>query len=308
MKLFASAACATALLSCVSVRAAPTQEELYESVKALQAEVRSLRRELETEKAARRSAPRKVANAWTADPPPSRTAAPARPALVPDALTWAGSYAGAAFGFGTSRTYGVQTQLQQPSPFNSVQPFAEEGHPTSAAISLFAGHDFALGSHMIGGLQVDGTLWHSAGTSTIVSVGRDSFNPQPFLSKFPARLQPSWSVSALAKVGYIYSSELMLYIIGGATYGGMESSLSGIFNEPAGHGYVGATFGFGGEARIAPNWTAIADYRFTHFFEGDGKQALLQSGSFFNTFGFVARTHEQTDMHHLRLGVVRRFE
>src|SRR5215207_11723526 len=99
-----SSATLVAALIATPALSAPSQEEMFETVKALQAELRALRQELQQHSARARQVetakPAKARSDWAAQS--------YRPGSVEvaQAPAWAGLYAGAAFGLGVSHTHG----------------------------------------------------------------------------------------------------------------------------------------------------------------------------------------------------------
>src|SRR5215207_5488465 len=168
-----SSATLVAALIATPALSAPSQEEMFETVKALQAEVRALRQELQQHKRARQvetAKPAKARSDWAAQSYQPGSVE------VAQAPAWAGLYAGAAFGLGVSHTHGpndsttasfssnFQPNFTFSTTFRSVstQSIHETASPTAAAISGMIGYDYELGSNIVGGFQGDGTLWQRA--------------------------------------------------------------------------------------------------------------------------------------------------
>ncbi len=315
---------------------------MFETVKALQAEVRALRQELQQHKRARQvetAKPAKARSDWAAQSYQPGSVE------VAQAPAWAGLYAGAAFGLGVSHTHGpndsttasfssnFQPNFTFSTTFRSVstQSIHETASPTAAAISGMIGYDYELGSNIVGGFQGDGTLWQRASNAKSLSL-QTGFSEQNNQSRFLGILSanaltspsepvlthsivtnaPMWTVSALGKAGYKITPTTLLYAVGGGTYGSYE--VSG--GAPA--GLFGLTGGLGVEAKVDAQWSLLLDYRFTHFFDGTGNTQFASVNTFplgraqgFNQFSLFASVNPVTinaDLHHFRLGFARRFD
>jgi len=171
--------------------------------------------------------------ALAADMPPSRYMPPPRaPAYVPFFM-WTGFYVGinAGYGFGTSNwtdTAGVTT-----GDFNV----------SGGAVGGTLGYNMQFGSAILG-IETD-LDWASIKGSTAVNCG----------TTCDTELQ--WLGTTRARLGYALD-RFLPYITGGAAYGSIKASLSGIGSTTATK--VGWTAGGGLEYAFLNNWTVKAEY------------------------------------------------
>ena len=142
-------------------------------------------------------------------------------------------------------------------------------------------------------------------------------------------LKPTWTGSALARLGFVVSPDLLIYGLGGWTYVGFDTEGEGEVAHSG--GAHGATAGVGAEVRLNPGWSFQAEYRFTYL---PGFSVTTDTGSssngptnfsssntseqFSSSFSTTSRsgssnstlnrTRISGDLHNFRLGLVRYFD
>jgi len=198
------------------------------------------------------------------------------PPPAPEPIAWEGLYAGVSFAAGLFKAnastvfHSVNTQnLAFPSgsarTITSVQDFASSasGSNWGAQSDIYLGYNFRIGSSVVAGFQVEGTIANERalldGTSNSVTntttvntpPGSVSSTSTVATSTIRDSLAERWAAAALARVGVLLAPRDLVYVIGGYTYGGFE------WNGRS-FGLNGATVGAGWEHEVAPSWTLKA--------------------------------------------------
>ncbi len=274
-----------------------TLKSLQSRIASLEAENREVKRETASSRAEAQALRRKLAAAPAAGAPAmaipatavaaaSQSYARAAPPGAPPVPSWAGFYAGAAFGLASLRA-GVdqtdhsalnETATSIPPGFSEVvtQTFDSattlHGRNIGAAANLFLGYNFLAGDRFVVGGQVEGGVSNmrvnlsgtrtSAATTTAVltppgGVAGTFSSTQVSNSTASDVLDQRWMVSALARAGILLDPVDYLYAIGGYTYGRFALGQS--------FGLNGGTVGAGWERQLAPGWTFRAEGRYTKF-------------------------------------------
>ncbi len=275
-----------------------TLKSLQSRIASLEAENREVKRETATSQAEARELRRKLAAApaanggamrtglVTASAAPSRSYAMAAPALAAPALpSWAGLYAGAAFGLASLRPgvnqtdHTVLNETATSIPPGSLELLAENldsastlrGRNAGAIANLFLGYNFLVGDRFVVGGQVEGGVSNirvnlSGTSTTAVNASTVITTPNGTTATSAAQasnatltdtLDQRWMMSALARAGILLDPADYLYAIGGYTYGRFAFGQS--------FGMNGGTIGAGWERQLAPGWTLRAEGRYTKF-------------------------------------------
>ncbi len=198
---------------------------------------------------------------------------------------WDGLYGGVSYGPASIRATTstvAHTVTNRTSTFGTVQTTTtitdtitnSSGSNWGALADIYLGYNFRLGSNVIAGLQVEGTIANdqaqlsatqaSLANSTTVTTPPGTTTTSSTLStvNFIDGLAERWAVSALGRLGWLVDPRDLIYVVGGYTYGGFEWSGRSF-------GLNGATVGAGWEHEIAPAWTFKAEYRYTQFEDKD---------------------------------------
>jgi len=266
---------------------AQTPPDVMAVIKALEARVATLEaenRKFKAEAARKNSEPKPHIPARTAETTPAPEAyalvskAPVAPR--PEVPSWQGLYAGGAFGVGwmgaRSRSQFFDTSSDLFNDTDPTFPFTELFQSTSTTVAqgrgrslgafadLFLGYNFRLGSNVVGGVQVEGTLAHlpvrlrSSETGSQVTVatvlpgGTPTISTSTFTDTFEDELTGRWMVSVLGRLGVLATPNDLLYVIGGYTHARIDALTSNV-------GLHGGTIGLGGEHKVDPLWTLRAE-------------------------------------------------
>src|SRR5439155_3639449 len=208
---------------------AQTPPDVMAVIKALEARVATLEaenRKFKAEAARKNSEPKPHIPARTAETTPAPEAyalvskAPVAPR--PEVPSWQGLYAGGAFGVGwmgaRSRSQFFDTSSDLFNDTDPTFPVTELFQSTSTTVAqgrgrslgafadLFLGYNFRLGSNVVGGVQVEGTLAHlpvrlrSSETGSQVTVatvlpgGTPTISTSTFTDTFEDELTGRWMV------------------------------------------------------------------------------------------------------------------
>jgi opacity protein-like surface antigen len=259
--------------------------------------------------------------------------APPLPAAIP---AWEGLYGG--FSFGPAWLRAATSTASRPG-FSQTETFAglvavtnsatnsrssASGANVGAQSDIFLGYNFRLGSNVIAGWQVEGTIANTqaqlAGSTTsltnrtLVVTPPGSITSGSTLStaSFIDNLAERWAVSALGRVGVLIDPRDLVYLIGGYTYGGFDWG-----GRP--FGLHGATVGAGWEREIAPGWTFKAEYRYTRFQDKDLPRSTSSTSndvtvspfgtatSVINSSSAITDRVSGLDLHALRFGITHYF-
>lgn len=260
------------------------------------------------------------------------------PPPAPEPIAWEGLYAGVSFGAGLFKAnastvfHSVNTQnLAFPTgsarTITSVQDFASSasGSNWGAQSDIYLGYNFRIGSSVVAGFQVEGTIANERalldGTSNSVTntttvntpPGSVSSTSTVATSSIRDSLAERWAAAALARVGVLLAPRDLVYVIGGYTYGGFE------WNGRS-FGLNGATVGAGWEHEVAPSWTLKAEYRYTAFESKDlsrpsnssSTQTDVSAGGSITTIAnFTSATTDRASgiaLHTLRFGITHYFD
>ena len=260
------------------------------------------------------------------------------PPLAPEPIAWEGLYAGVSYGAGLFKAnaatafHSVNAQaLTFPTgsvrTITSVQDFAStaSGSNWGAQSDIYLGYNFRIGSSVVAGFQVEGTIANeraqldgtsnSVLTTTTVNTPPGSVSTSSTITTATIRdsLAERWAVAALGRVGVLLAPRDLVYVIGGYTYGGFEwNGRSFDLN--------GATVGAGWEHEIAPSWTLKAEYRYTAFESKDlsrpsnssSTQSDVSGGTTTTTIAnFTSATTDRASgisLHALRFGITHYFD
>lgn len=259
--------------------------------------------------------------------------------IAPATLGWTGLYVGAAGGGGwmhgneaLGETSNVSSVFSTPTTTDVDTSTGTEtgsltGRNPGAMASLFVGYNYMLSNNWLIGGQLEGTLANTrvglngsgSTTSTSTSVttppggaaGTSTSTTTGTFSGLPDTLDNRWSLSVLARAGFLVDPSDVVYLIGGYTYGRFEAELTGF-------GMHGGTIGVGWERQIISGWNLRAEYRYTRF--GSETVNLVESStSTASTTGAVpasttlasttsvASHFSDVDMHSVWLGVSHSF-
>jgi opacity protein-like surface antigen len=186
----------------------------------------------------------------------------------PPFWTWRGVYVGGSAGVGA---------LQSRRSIGSINTFTATGNPPSVSNALFnsSGSDFGgvmdayvgwnetVGSAMLIGGQLEATLAqiNLAQAGTTVSRGPNFSSTGENLTGF----RMGWMVTALARLGWVISDADMMYALGGWSYARFRDDYAA-----KDFALNGPSLGAGWEHRIGSSpWTIKAEYRYTHFMDGN---------------------------------------
>ena len=259
----------------------------------------------------------------------------APPAVMP-APAWEGLYAG--FSFGPAWLKATTSTVSRPG-FSQTETFAglvgvtnsatdsrssASGANLGAQSDIFLGYNFRLGSNVIAGWQVEGTIANTqaqlAGSTTSLTNRTTVVTPPGSITSastlstasFIDNLAERWAVSALARLGVLIDPRDLVYLIGGYTYGGFDWGGRSF-------GLHGATVGAGWEREIAPGWTFKAEYRYTRFQDKDLPRSTSSTSndvtvsplgtgtSVINSSSAITDRVSGLDLHALRFGITHYF-
>ncbi|MBX9741578.1 MAG: porin family protein [Beijerinckiaceae bacterium] len=232
-----------------------------------------------------------TASAVAADLP--RRGAPAPYLAAAPLFTWTGFYvglnAGAAFGNSSSMT--------DLNGYNLLNEVTGLGSKTSFTGGAQAGFNYQINSFVVG-VEGDINYLDHKQTALVASAPLDSF----------VRARGSYLATVRARAGVAFDRAL-IYVTGGFAFSDLKTSyidncdvgLCGFdLISASAKTNTGYALGAGLEYAFTNNWTAKAEYLYTHF---DGKTATAVSG-LGGTFSFRAK---DTTLNVVRVGVNYKF-
>jgi outer membrane immunogenic protein len=196
----------------------------------------------------------------------------------------------------------------QTDTFRSVAK--SSGHDIGAALDLFAGVNQQIGRHLVGGVQVEGSIadlsFDSDGTRSFVE--SNDAGPTGYTGEGPFRphVYSRWMVSALARAGLLVSPTTLAYGLVGWTGAQFEyqNLTDNLFYQPEDSFWAnGITFGGGAEQKLASNWNICAEYRYTDFPDLSVGNNFSWSSSLPSTQTNTIRTKFDENMQMVRVGV-----
>jgi len=205
--------------------------------------------------------------------------APARPvAQAQPTSNWSGSQVGGFNGASNMSNAMVEPgaflYFAFPSSSNVETPFSVKGHPWSYTAGLFVGHNWQLGSWVVGG---EGDIaWKNAQSSNSLyttAASGGAFRTEAFYGT----VKQNWDASIRARGGFLYTPWTLIYATGGVAFGEVKGSFAysaqiiypgSDFSATSGAASwsdtrVGWTVGAGVETIVATNWKARVEYRYT---------------------------------------------
>jgi opacity protein-like surface antigen len=275
------------------------------------------------------------------------------PAPKPCCEGWEGFYAGVYFGSGqgsydqsvknTSSETSTTTFLPSPpgdistSVFSSTSVASRSGDTTGSVVNLFAGYNWQPYPYWVIGGQLEGTVFSditgkSIGPQSSLQISRQTTIQLPGgvttttsssftrndISEGHDELRSMFSF--LGRAGYLVTPSLLLYAIGGGTFGNFVipdnfSSGEDSFGGKRNKWVLGYTVGAGGEARLNKNWSLRAEYRYLNFnFDRDASQSSSSTQTntpvtFVSTSSSTSNSHSTNkfDIHLGTIGVAYRF-
>ena len=193
--------------------------------------------------------------------------------------------------------------------FSSVAK--SSGHDTGAALDLFAGLNQQIGRHLVGGVQIEGSIadmnFGSDGTRSFAA--SNDAGPTGYTGQGPFRphLYSRWMVSALARGGVLASPTTLAYGLVGWTGAQFEyqNLTDNLFFQPEDSFWANAiTVGGGVEQKVASNWSIRAEYRYTDFPDlSVGNNFTWSSSNPNGTQTNTIRSKFDENMQTVRLGV-----
>jgi len=274
----------------------PSNEQLFEMVKALQSRVAVLEKQngkyqrelISVQRDAEQ--PQLASLTRSADEPkPMRLAIPTGEALQP-ADNWSGMYWGTSFGAGFTKPKHSST-----TTFLNATTVAKASDTKSGAVmDLFLGWNTKVRQQLVAGLQVEGSispLNFNADASFTSSTGPTGVHT--------VEVEAQWMASALARVGWLIRPDTVLYGLAGLTFAHFDTGRA--FTEIRGFDADGLSVGAGIEKKFGPDWSLRAEYRCTDFGEADEIGIDV-----FNPPEITANRFENK-MHIGRIGIVRKF-
>lgn len=177
------------------------------------------------------------------------------------AFSWAGFYAGAGLGYG-STNYNLSGEYAD-GPDSIAIELPELGGRGGLA-SLQAGYNFMLSDTMVAGIQLDGT--YSAINNTTAAnlvIDGDTLDAE-------YRLAPRTMLTIAGRLGYLPTPDTMIYGLLGytrANYRGvLEVDVNGVnvLDDSYSFSRNGAAIGMGIETRVSSNATLALEYRYNH--------------------------------------------
>jgi outer membrane immunogenic protein len=206
--------------------------------------------------------------------------APARPVAqtaAQPAPNWSGSQVG-----GFNGASNMSNAMVEPGAFlyfpglssaNVETPFSVKRHPWSYTAGVFLGHNWQLGSYVVG---VEGDIaWKNAqSTNSLYTTAFSGADTRA--ESFNGTVKQTWDSSIRARGGYLYTPSTLIYATGGVAFGevkgsfGYAANITPDFSATSGAASwsdtrVGWTAGGGVETVVAPGWKARAEYRYTDF-------------------------------------------
>jgi outer membrane immunogenic protein len=209
--------------------------------------------------------------------------APARPVVQQAAAqptsNWSGSQVG-----GFNGVSNMSNAMVEPGAFlyfpgissaNVETPFSVKRHPWSYTAGVFLGHNWQLGSYVVG---AEGDIaWKNASShntlNTFVCSGANCR-----VESFNGTVSQNWDSSIRARGGFLYTPSTLIYATGGVAFGevkgsfGYAATINPAFSATSGERSwsdtrVGWTVGAGVEQVVATGWKARVEYRYTDFGE-----------------------------------------
>ena len=304
---------------------APNNAELFALIQKLQSRVTTLEAQAETYRkeaeAAQAGLQKMAALSEGSDSgvQPLRLAAPQNHSISKSNLgvpatdefpvpQWSGIFWGASFGGGLtqSKVDSRETRIDhQPTQTYTESSLAKSsGHDGGVALDVFAGLNKQIGSHFVGGIQVEGSLadlsFDSGGTESEVDStgfkGTESFRPH---------VHSRWMVSALARAGWLVSPTTLTYGLTGWTGAEFDYQNVSFFSNQPEEGFWanGITVGGGVEQKLDANWSIRAEYRYTDFLNANVSGNTLFSGNSPNNSQDTIKTKFDDQMQTVRVGV-----
>lgn len=234
---------------------------------------------------------------------------PVKAVPLPPVFTWTGCYVGLNVGYGWARFN--KSEVRQ---FDAT---------TGALIFNHADFDFD-DDGAVGGVQAGcnwqfGTwVWGIEGDIQVTSIeARNVFDDRLFAITTPrtfdteAQSALRWFGTARGRLGWTFTPETLLYVTGGFAYGRVDSNLGfrpnvgGIVTniEFDAQNHFGWTVGVGGEAKIAPNFSAKLEYLYVDLGEQDYSFLRIpaQAGSGIGPQNYHWK--QEVQFHVIRLGL-----
>jgi outer membrane immunogenic protein len=232
---------------------------------------------------------------------------------VPRATTNSLQTDNGSLGFGANTLTGTDTFVESASGPKVFRP--------GGAVDLFVGYNYQTTPNFVAGVQLEGSVarFNEQLRRTEDRVGtRDSSLmgvPQPTTHEIESltvydTLKPNWMLTALARLGYLAGPGDLLYLLGGWTYAGFDTTL-----EASGQGNrtftaFGPTVGAGWERQLGNAWSFRAEYRYARFLDRtlrSNVSSSLSSPGETNASTTKSSTSISSDMHLVRLGLARAF-
>ena len=195
---------------------------------------------------------------------------------------WSGIYWGGSFGGGfthsrvTSSERYANTFPTNPPPFvtqgASIISDAD-GSAGGALADIYLGVNQQIAPSIVVGLQLEGSVgdmsFDAGGTKALTYFDDTGPTGQTASGSFRPHIHAPFMVSALARAGWLADPTTMIYGLAGWTGAQFkyENLTDNTFYEPKDQFWAnGVTVGGGLEKKLAPNWSARIEYRYTNFF------------------------------------------
>jgi outer membrane immunogenic protein len=256
---------------------------------------------------------------------------------APAHASWTGLYGGLSVGVGgmvpnaTTDSSSVQTTTQ--TPLGQLSQFATVTNSDSAAgdkmfkpggaVDLFVGYNYQTSPNFVAGVQLEGSVarFNEQLTRTVTSSLTEIFtgpNPGSFSQSttFTANdtLKVDWMLTALARLGYLVDPGNLVYLLGGWTYAGFDTTLERGNESNRTFTARGPTVGAGWERQLWNAWTFRAEYRYTKFQDvtlrsrtSSSRNEVTPLGTNSDIIQTTSSTGISSDMHLVRLGIARAF-
>jgi outer membrane immunogenic protein len=257
---------------------------------------------------------------------------------APARASWTGLYGGLSVGVGgmvpnaTTDASSVETSTQNflggfsqvVSTTQSVSAAGDKVFKPGGAVDLFVGYNYQTSPNFVAGVQLEGSVarFNEQLTRTATNnLTQIVTGPNPASvnqsTTFTANdtLKADWMLTALARLGYLTDPGNLVYLVGGWSYAGFDTSLERGNESNRTFTASGPTVGAGWERQLWNAWTFRAEYRYTRFqnvtlrsqTSTSRNDVNLAAGSFNDTVQTTSSTGISSDMHLVRLGVARAF-
>jgi outer membrane immunogenic protein len=187
----------------------------------------------------------------------------------PPAWSWTGFYVGVHAGGGWSR--GNLEADYLPFPIFGLNPTLATSSGAGALGGGQAGYNWMAAPNWLIGVEGDVSKTHINSSLTAIPIENATGLPDPAQPTTWTR-NLDWLASARARLGYTPTPTVLLYVTGGAAWGGFDYNAAFVNNTPGSNNWMapfrktdsGYVVGGGAEWMVAAHWMLRAEYLFYH--------------------------------------------